>query len=272
MGTARGFGVAGSMPAAMVREVAAAVEAGGHATFWANDIPGGDGLAALAEAAAVTTRIGLGVGVVPLDRRPAEAIAARIAELGLPVGRLTVGVGSGGATDALARVRAGVEALRAASGARVIVGALGPRMTALAGEAADGALLNWLTPGQARRSASVVRAAAEAAGQPSPFVAAYVRVALGAAGIERFGVEADRYASFPSYAAHFARMGVAARETGVVGDRPEEIDAGLDAFADDALDEVVARAIVGEEAVAGYLDLVRAATPGRKGQRAGAAW
>ncbi|MGL1765637.1 hypothetical protein ACSTIQ_00010, partial [Vibrio parahaemolyticus] len=62
-------------------------------------------LAALAAAARVTRTLHLATGVVPVDRRPAAQIAAEVASLALPLDRLTLGIGSGIATEgALARV------------------------------------------------------------------------------------------------------------------------------------------------------------------------
>src|SRR5689334_20672605 len=59
----RGFGVAGALPHDIIRTLAPAAEAAGYGAFWVNDTPQGDGLAALAVAAAVTKTIRLGVGV-----------------------------------------------------------------------------------------------------------------------------------------------------------------------------------------------------------------
>ena len=47
----------------------------------------------------------------------------------------------------------------------VWLGALGPRMLALAGRIADGVILNLMTPAQAGQAAGVVRDAARAAGR-----------------------------------------------------------------------------------------------------------
>ena len=91
----RGFGVAGALPHDVIRTLAAAAEAAGYHTFWVNDTPHGDGLASLRAAAEVTSEILLGVGVIPLDRQPADVIARRVDELGLPQQRLIVGIGSG---------------------------------------------------------------------------------------------------------------------------------------------------------------------------------
>lgn len=256
----RGFGVAGALAHPIVRELARAAETAGYATFWVNDTPGGDGLAALREAATATATIRLGIGVVPLDRQPPERIAARVAELGLPTERLILGIGAGSQAGGLARVRAGAARLRQLTAATVVVGALGPKMCRVAGEAADGVLLNWLTADYVRPSAELVHAAAAEAGRPRPRIDAYVRTALGPAAIERVREEADRYAAFPAYAAHFGRMDVAAMATTVTGETREEIRRGLAAFAPH-LDETVVRAIVAEESAVAYLALLTAAAP-----------
>lgn len=256
----RGFGVAGSLSRELVRELARSAETAGYRTFWVNDTPGGDGLAALAEAAAAAPAIRLGVGVIPLDRQPAAAIAARIAELGLPVDRLTIGVGSGRAEGGLARVRDGVEALRGETAATIVVGALGPKMCRVAGETADGVLLNWLTPSYVAPSIDVVETAAVAVGRPRPRIDAYVRTALGPEAIARLHEEGERYAAFPAYGAHFARMGADPVDTAVTGLTPDEIARGLAAFAV-ALDETVVRSITGDESIESYLALVEAAAP-----------
>ena len=258
-GPARGFGVVGALPHEIVRVIAPAAERAGYATFWVNDTPTGDGLAALRVAADATDAIRLGVGVIPLDRQPAARIADRVAELGLPTERLVVGVGSGNPVGGLARVRAEVPALEAA-GVKVVVGALGPRMCALAGELADGVLLNWLTPEWVGPSAATTLRAAAEAGRPRPEIATYVRAALGTAATERLRREAGQYASYPAYAANFARMGATALDTSVFGDAPEAVRAGLARYGD-ALDEVVVRAITAEESAEAYLALLEAASP-----------
>ena len=256
----RGFGVAGALPHAIVRELAAAAERSGYHTFWVNDTPHGDGLAALREAAGVTTTIRLGVGVIPLDRQPAEAIARRVAELELPRERLTLGIGSGSAKGGVARVRAGAAALARLGEALIVVGALGPRMCAAAGETADGVLLNWLTAEYVAPSAAIVDAAAREAGRPRPLILGYVRTVYGPGAGEVFAAEAARYATFPAYAANFARMGTPAAATAVSGDDPAQIQAGLAPFTA-ALDETVVRAVTGEESAAAYLALLEAAAP-----------
>src|ERR671921_796374 len=86
----RGFGVEAALAHDIVRELAPAAERAGYRTFWVNDEADGDGLAALHEAATVTTTIRLGVGAIPLDRQGPKRIASRVKELALPVERLTL--------------------------------------------------------------------------------------------------------------------------------------------------------------------------------------
>jgi alkanesulfonate monooxygenase SsuD/methylene tetrahydromethanopterin reductase-like flavin-dependent oxidoreductase (luciferase family) len=171
-----------------------------------------------------------------------------------------LGIGSGGAPGGLARVRAGAKSLTDQLAARVVIGALGPMMCALAGEAGDGVLLNWLTAEYVAPSAALCEAAAAAAGQPEPLIYGYVRTAYGPGSRDIFTAEARRYASFPAYAANFARMGSPAEATVVTGDSRDEIQAGLARFTSE-LDETVVRAIPGEESVAAYLALLEAAAP-----------
>jgi alkanesulfonate monooxygenase SsuD/methylene tetrahydromethanopterin reductase-like flavin-dependent oxidoreductase (luciferase family) len=258
----RGFGVAGALPLEIIRVLAPAAEAAGYHTFWVNDTPQGDGLAALQTAAEVTSKIRLGVGVIPLDRQPADVIARRVDELQLPQERLILGIGSGNPKGGLARTWEGAQALEAAVEALVVVGALGPNMCALAGGGSDGVLLNWLTASYVAPSAARVDEAAREAGRPRPLILGYVRVALGPGARDVFLEEAGRYGSYPAYAANFVRMGTPAAETAVLGDTPAAIQAGLAPYTTE-LDETVVRAITAEESAAAYLELLEAAAPGR---------
>src|SRR5919112_2550002 len=254
----RGFGVAGALPHDVIRTLAAAAEAAGYHTFWVNDTPNGDGLAALRAAVEVTSQIQLGVGVIPLDRQPADVIARRVDELGLPQQRLIVGIGSGNPQGGLARVREGAATLEEQLEAPVVVGALGPNMCALAGKSSAGVLLNWLTAEYVAPSAAIVTAAAREACRPRPLILGYVRTVYGPGAWEVFAEEAGRYGRFPAYAANFTRMGTPAEATAVIGDTAAEIQAGLASFAGE-LDETVVRAITGEERTDTYLSLLEAA-------------
>jgi alkanesulfonate monooxygenase SsuD/methylene tetrahydromethanopterin reductase-like flavin-dependent oxidoreductase (luciferase family) len=259
--TNRSFGVAGATPVAVIRELAPAAERHGYHAFWVNDTPNGDGLAALAAAAAVTSRIRLAVGVIPLDRVPAETIAQRIVDLALPQDRLAVGIGAGAMRQGgLALVREGIHLLRERTAVSVLVGALGPKMCALGGADAHGVLLNWLTPGEAARSAGEIRAAALAAENAPVHIAAYMRTAFGAAARPALIREAERYERFPQYARHFERMEVRAIETAIFGETGDDLQPRIAAF-EQAVDETVVRAITAEETAAAYMALLEAAAP-----------
>ena len=256
----RGFGVEGALDHAIVRELAAAAERAGYHTFWVNDEAHGDGLSALREAAAVTTTIRLGVGVIPLDRQGPEWIVSRVGKLALPVNRLTLGVGSGHPTGGLERVRNGVAALREAIDATLVVAAIGPRMCQLAGEIADGVLLDWPAPAYVEDAAEIVARGAAGIGRPRPWVGGYVFTALGELGIAKLRTEAEHYAAIPSYAAHFARMGVGPLETVAFGDDVAALQRSLTPF-DAVLDETVVRAVVAEQTASAYLAVLFAASP-----------
>lgn len=260
-GLRRGFGVIGALPRDRIRVLAPAAERAGYHTFWVNDEPDGDGLAALREAAAVTSMIRLGVGVIPLDRQGPRQIAERIATLELPVARLVLGVGSGGAAGGIDRVRAGVSALRQMVNAPLVVGAIGPRLCRLAGEEADGLLLDWVTPAYAAQTVAAVSGAAAETGRSRPWMASYVFTALGPDAIGKLRAEAAHYAAIPSYAAHFARMGADAMAAAVAAEEPRSLRRQLAAF-DSVLDETVVRAVVSSETTAAYLALLAAAAPG----------
>jgi len=251
----RGFGIAAATLASLVAPLAAAAEANGYDTFWVNDTPGSDGFEALRRAAEVTTSIRLGVGVIPIDRRPASEIVEAINEQRLPKDRLIIGVGAGGELyGSLDNVRTAVRIVREESGVPVAVGALGPKMVAMAAKDADAVLLNWLTPRQARFSTQEIRS--QQGEDHRCEVIAYVRVAL-PDGFEQLSGEGDRYASFPAYARHFARMQAQPLQTCVYGTR-EKIQSGLAAF-DKDIDETVVRAVSDRETLDAYMGILKSA-------------
>lgn len=249
MSGALSLGLAGSLGPELIAELAPEIEAAGFATLWVNDTPGGDAIAALAAAARVTERLILATGVVPVDRRPAALIAAELDAAGLPPDRTVLGIGSGaGRSGSLERVRDAVQTLRAATGARVVVGALGPRMRRLGAERADGVLLNWLTPSAAGEQARALHDVA-----PGAHVALYVRTALDPAAFARLHDETSRYAALPNYAANFDRLGIAAADTVIEGE--DALRRRIPAYLAQ-LDETVLRAIVPGDDLGAYRDFV----------------
>ena len=256
---ALGFALFAGTSAEIIRASAREAEQLGYSSFWVNHPGATDGLAVLAHAASETKRIALGVGVIPLHTRGPESIAQGVRANKLPLDRLLLGVGSPN-PNSLGRVRDGVAALRSDLKTRIIVAALGPKMCRLAGEIADGVLFNWITPEHARVSAEWVRAGAAAAGRPAPTLFAYVRLALGPKGCEKLAEEGSRYAAIPAYGAHFERMGVKPVDTCIAAHNPGEISTALGKWRG-MVDEVVLRAITGDDTVEENLALLRAAKP-----------
>lgn len=243
------IGVAASIGPDVIARLAPAIEAAGFHGLWVNDTPGADSLAALEAAAAVTTRLTLASGVIPVDRRPASEVAATVEARGLPQERLVLGIGSGGATTgALGMMRASVAGLRALD-SPIIVGALGPKMRRLAATDADGVLLTWLTPAAAREQAAEARDAASDAR-----VVLYARTAFDPAARGRMDVEVARYAAIPSYAANFIRQSAAPSET-VMDAGIQHIATRLDEYRA-TVDEVVLRAITPTDSVDDYLSFI----------------
>ena len=91
----RGLGVTAGLDPTLARDVAAYAEELGYHSLWANDEPTAPGLQTLADFAAATTDVELGVGVLPLHRHQPTEIAVEIDRLALDPARLSIGIGSG---------------------------------------------------------------------------------------------------------------------------------------------------------------------------------
>ena len=248
MTAALSIGIAAAAGADVGARVAAAAEAAGLHALWVNDTPGHDALAVLAAAAGATERLVLATGVLPIDRRTPDGILASAEAL--PADRLVLGIGSGQLrTGAVARVTDAATALRAHTRARVVVGALGPKMRRAAAAESDGLLLSWLTPQVAATQAAQAREIA-----PATHVALYVRAAADPAALRALEDETARYAGYPAYAANFARLGVAAADTVI---RPEELRDRIAAYRA-AVDEVVLRVITASGTVDDHLRFIDA--------------
>lgn len=259
-GTKRGFALASTAPIETIRAAAEEAPGDGYDSFWLNHPPNQRSYLPIATVARITN-LTIGIGVIPLTDNPPQQIAFDIKEAGLPLDRLYLGIGSGRGPNGIERVQNGIRELRSLLKTRIAVAALGPKMVRLAGQEADAVLLNWLTPEYARTSVAWLREAAQAAGQPTPRIFAYVRVALGSASIERLQREAGTYTANPHYAAHFKRMGVPAAATAVTGDSAEDIQRGLDAW-NGVVDEVVVRALPAHDLVEETVAILNAAKPG----------
>jgi alkanesulfonate monooxygenase SsuD/methylene tetrahydromethanopterin reductase-like flavin-dependent oxidoreductase (luciferase family) len=245
-------------------ELGSALAALGFTAVWANDNLRRSGLATLAAIAPRASGLEMGLGVAPLsDRSPGE-IAGEARALGLPLERLTLGVGSG-SSSSLALVREGVRALRSElPGARIAISALGPRMCALGGEIADVVLLNWAAPQRIAWARERIAEGAATAGREPPVVASYVRVAVGTGSTERLLAERAHYAGRTPRP--YARLFAAQPQDptpGVAADDPAAIP-GLLAPHRAALDRCVVRGLPVADSFDGWLAVARAAAaPGR---------
>ncbi len=122
--------------------------------------------------------------------------------------------------------------------------ALGPKMTGLAGEIADGVLFNWFTTEFERQSGELVTAAASQAGRPQPLIMSYVRCGLLPHAQHRLQERA-------------VRMGISAHETCVSGTDAATLQTGIAAH-EQVLDETIVRAITPDDRAASILELLRA--------------
>ncbi len=260
MMSSRGFGVAGEYPPETIDAAAVAAEQAGYDTFWLSQPAEGDSLMALARAGALTDSIRLGVGAIPFTYRSAEEIVQQVESADLPRDRLRLGVGSGVGVGALRRLREGVQLLRSLLDLEIVIAPLGPKMCQLAGELADTVLLNWLTPEYAAISVAAIGTASAEVDRPPPTIAAYVRCTIDPTARPRLAAECARYGSFPHYAAHFQRQGVAPIQTTIQAESSLEIQERLAAF-EAILDHVVLRAVTAHDRVDEVLPLIEAGKP-----------
>ncbi len=324
-----GVGVSEDLPLAVQQRVATHVEAAGFASLWTNEASGRDALLLCQAWAAATTDLEVGVGVVPIwTRTPAQLAMASATLQEASGGRFLLGLGVSHAATMgpwhgaevrrpltaaqelltiLADLEAGERsdtrgevlssrAFRLAIDplpppTRRYLGAMGPRMLALAGTHAHGALLNWAGPEEVAAAGQQVAQAAAAAGRDPRQVemAAYVRVAVSEdrdAARAALATQIGRYGALPAYAAHLERQGFGpalarakqAHRTGADGaglaDALGEEALGalgwaatptddpapwLDTFTAAGLDHLVARVVVvGDDPVASIDAVVRA--------------
>jgi alkanesulfonate monooxygenase SsuD/methylene tetrahydromethanopterin reductase-like flavin-dependent oxidoreductase (luciferase family) len=233
-------------------------EALGYSAVFLPEVGGRDTLVALGALAGETEALRLGTGIVPMSSRtPLLTAMAAAAVQERSLGRLVLGIGTGpavpGALDRLREVVATIRSLLAGepveAGRRTLrlflvpeqpvpiwISALGPRAMHLAGEIADGVLLNWCTPERVGIAKEELRRGAEAAGRdPSDVtVAVYVRASLGAgaeASMRALQAAAGEYASYPAYARQFALMGLGGSSvraaTAHASGRPEDVPEDL---------------------------------------------
>ena len=240
-------------------EVARRAEEFGYASFWVSGSPPDVAFESLA-AAGEATSLDLGVGVVPLTSTSVEDIVARVRTLGLPQHRLWLGVGSKRKPGGLADVRHAVRVLRSETDARVVTGAIGPKMTRLAGEIADAVLFAWSTAQEVSRSLPFLAAGAMEAKRRVPLVASYVHCAFVPQASEAVAEVAARYDVMPKYAEVFARAGGSAADIVVTGTDSGELRSGIERE-ESVLDLPIIRVITPDGSVSSITALLEACAP-----------
>jgi alkanesulfonate monooxygenase SsuD/methylene tetrahydromethanopterin reductase-like flavin-dependent oxidoreductase (luciferase family) len=247
---ARGLGVAAGLDADIARDLARRCDSLGYASIWSNDHPMGSGLETVAVFADAAPALDIGVAVLALDRHEPGETAAKMQSLGIPHERLWLGIGAGFTKRPLSVVREGLAAMRNAlpDRSRIVVAAMGPKMCALAGAEADGAFLNWMTPGKAAWAREQVHEGARAAGREPPPVFGYVRVAVGPDARERLLKEESFYRGLhEGYIRHFEALDAAEGSVGIAAADPSEVGPRLAEY-EAHIDHVVVRALAHADA------------------------
>jgi 5,10-methylenetetrahydromethanopterin reductase len=281
----------------LVQVVRTAEETGYDACF-VPEIAAREAFSTLAGLAGATDRLRLGTGIVPMHARRAMVTAMAAATVqDLSGGRLILGLGTGPpGSGALEGLRSYVQSVRAAMGELALlppvpvpvwISALGERGFALAGEIADGVLMNWCTPERVARARAVIAAAAARAGRDPKAVtiAVYIRANLAdeeAMAMEALRAAAGQYAMMPHYRRQLEAIGLgdlagsAARAAGsgdasavpealvrtlcLVGE-PEAARARLDEFRAAGADLPIVYPVPGRDPVSSIMGTVLAAAP-----------
>src|SRR4051794_2191656 len=212
--------------------------------MWSNAHPAARGLERLAAFAETAPAPELGVAVMALDRHDPTAIAGHIDRLGLDRERLWLGIGAGFSERPLTRMREAHAQLREAlPGVRLVLAAMGPKMSALAGASYDGVFFNWMTPGFAASARAHVERGAEEAGREPPPIFGYVRTAVGSDAAERLAKEEGFYRDLHAgYRDHFDRLGEPEGTVGVAAADRDDAQAKLSAY-EGPLDTIVVRGL-----------------------------
>jgi alkanesulfonate monooxygenase SsuD/methylene tetrahydromethanopterin reductase-like flavin-dependent oxidoreductase (luciferase family) len=143
---------------------------------------------------------------------------------------------------------------------RLVLAAMGPKMSAFAGAEWDGVFFNWITSEFAAKARGWVEEGAREAGRDTPPVFGYVRTAVGPDAEERLAKDESFYRDMhQGYRRHFDRQGAPEGTVGVAAEEAGEAQEELSRYR--ALDTAVVRAL----ASATFEDmsaLAEAAAPG----------
>jgi len=257
----RGFGVTAGLDPEIASPLAARCQELGYTSMWSNDHPGAKGLETLAEYARGADRIDLGVAVIALDRQSPKEIAADIDRLGLDRSRLWLGLGAGFTERPLRTMREALPRLREAlPDVRLVLAAMGPKMTAFGGAEWDGVFLNWMTPDFAAGARERIERGARDAGREPPPVFGYVRTAVGGNAEERLAKDQSFYRDLhQGYRSHFDRQGAPEGTVGVAAENAGTAQEELSRYR--ALDTTVVRALA-SATIEDMSSLAEAAAPG----------
>jgi alkanesulfonate monooxygenase SsuD/methylene tetrahydromethanopterin reductase-like flavin-dependent oxidoreductase (luciferase family) len=302
------FAVRDALPWNDLEDLVRAAENAGYAALFLPEIAARDATVTLGALAGVTRALRLGTGILPMRSRTtmlAAMAAATVQERS--GGRFILGMGTGhGGPGALAELRETIAEIRALlhgeeverKGRRTRLGlvpgepvpiwisALGPKAMRLAGEVADGVLLNWCPPERVAFARERVAEGAAAAGRdPSEIpVGVYVRAWVGedrASAMRALKSASGEYASYGPYARQLEQMGLGdlgrvaaeASRAGRVDDVPQELveavcavgDAApsrLEAYRDAGADLVVVYPVAAGDLAASLEGTILALAPG----------
>jgi probable F420-dependent oxidoreductase len=184
---------------ALVRDV----EARGYHTAWAGETAGGDAITLMTLIASHTRRLGVASGVIPIQTRSPVILGMSAATLAhVAPGRVSLGLGVSSRIiveqwhglpflAGLGQIREAVQIVRLVTAGervnfdgkfyrlrnfklmappppappKVVLAALGPEMLELAGEIADGVVLNWIPPEAVPASIAHLETGARRAGR-----------------------------------------------------------------------------------------------------------
>jgi probable F420-dependent oxidoreductase len=232
--------------------LAGEIEARGYRTAWMGEAAGTDAVTVMALLAAHTTSLAMATGVLPIQTRTPVVLGMTAATLGHAApGRFSLGLGVSsraiveqwnGLTfvPGLAQMREAVQVIRAVlSGERVsfegrfytirnfrlaipppprpvpiVLAALGDEALRLAGEIADGVLMNWIGPETVPHAIAQVQAGAKRAGRSLDGfeIGAFIRTCVTEAAEparQPPGRDITGYTTVEAYAAYFRASGFA---------------------------------------------------------------
>jgi 5,10-methylenetetrahydromethanopterin reductase len=279
-----GFAIREPLPWNDLAAIVRASEDAGYTAMFLPEISSRDVMVALGSLAGETRDLRLGSGIVPMrSRTPFLTAMAAATVQERSRGRHILGIGTGDARGgALEELRAYVTAVRAhlergdahreGSGRRlgldpgarvpIWISALGPKALRLAGEIADGVLMNWCPPDRVAFARERVAEGADAAGRdPADItISVYIRSLVGEdADAEEAMLALKRatgeYASMPAYARQLEDVGlgveVAAAQEAIASGRadlvPEALVEAVSAVGDAASERVEAYRAAGAD-------------------------